>query len=185
MAIGGMSYDRWLKLLGRSRTTDWHWPKLGMNAVVNIGGKLYVTREADERFWQRVRAGELAKAAAELITPAAVQNRDAAKSLIQSLVSLYGRLHVIWADGGCLGALVHWVRQLCPFGKLRLETVRRCDRLRGFQILPKQWIVEGTLGWLYKSRRLCRDYEVRLDRSEAMIRICMIRLILKRLTKAV
>ena len=119
-----------------------------------------------------------------MITPAAVQDRQAAKSLINVLVSLYGRLQVIWADGGYLGALVQWVKQLRPFGKLRLEIVRRCDQTKGFKILPKRWIVERTFGWLYKSRRLCRDYEVRLDHSEAMIRICMIRLMLKRLAKA-
>jgi len=116
-----------------------------------------------------------------LITPAAVQDRDAAKGLIQFLASMYGRLQIIWADGGYLGALVQWVKQLRPFGKLRLEIVRRSDCAKGFQVLPKRWIVERTFGWLYKSRRLCRDYEVRLDHSEAMIRICMIRLMLRRL----
>jgi hypothetical protein len=44
-----------------------------------------------------------------------------------------------------------------------------------------RWIVERTFGWLIKSRRLVRDYEVRLDHSESMIRICMIRLMVKRL----
>ena len=37
--------------------------------------------------------------------------------------------------------------------------------------------------WLYKSRRLCRDYEVRADHSEAMLRICMIRIMVRRLAK--
>src|ERR1017187_828731 len=119
-----------------------------------------------------------------MITPASVQDRDAAKGLIKLLATMYGRLQIIWADGGYLGALVQWVKQLRPFGKLRLEIVRRSDRAKGFQVLPKRWIVERTFGWLYKSRRLCRDYEVRLDHSEAMIRICMIRLILKRLASA-
>jgi putative transposase len=118
-----------------------------------------------------------------MITPAAVQDRDAARPLIQMLVSLYGRLQVIWADAGYLGALVGWVKQLRPFGKLRLEIVRRCDSVKGFKVLPKRWIVERTFGWLFKSRRLCRDYEVRLDHSEAMIRICMIRLMVRRLAK--
>ena len=122
---------------------------------------------------------------AMMITPAAVQDRDAAKSLIQFLVSMYGRLQIIWADGGYLGALVQWVKQLRPFGKLRLEIIRRSDRAKGFKVLPKRWIIERTFGWFYKSRRLCRDYEVRLDHSEAMVRICMIRLMLKRLAKAV
>jgi putative transposase len=121
---------------------------------------------------------------AVMITPAATQDRDAARPLIQTLVGMFGRLQIIWADGGYLGALVSWVKQLRPFGKLRLEVVRRCDHTRGFKVLPKRWIVERTFGWLVKSRRLCRDYEVRLDHSESMIRICMIRIMLKRLAAA-
>jgi len=121
---------------------------------------------------------------AVMITSAAIQDRDAAKGLIGHLVKLFGRLQIIWADGGYLGALVHWVKQLRPFGKLRLEIVRRSDSAKGFKVLPKRWIVERTFGWFYKSRRLCRDYEVRLDHSEAMLRICMIRLMVKRLASA-
>lgn len=118
------------------------------------------------------------------ITPACVQDREAAKGLIERLALQFGRLQVIWADGGYLGALVDWVRQLRPFGKLHLEIIRRCDRTKGFRVLPKRWIVERTFGWLYKSRRLCRDYEVRIDHSESMIHICMIRIMLRRLAKA-
>ena len=118
---------------------------------------------------------------AVMITPAAVQDRDAARPLIKALVSMYGRLQIIWADGGYLGALVNWVKQLRPFGKLRLEIVRRCDDVKGFKVLPRRWVVERTFGWLFKSRRLCRDYEVRLDHSAAMIRICMIRIMIRRL----
>src|SRR6266699_2014126 len=102
-----------------------------------------------------------------MITPAAVQDRDAAKSLINFLVTMYGRLQIVWADG-----------------KPRLEIVRRCGPTKGFKVLPKRWIVERTFSWLYKSRRLCRDYEVRFDHSESMVRICMIRLMLKRLAAA-
>jgi putative transposase len=116
-----------------------------------------------------------------MITPAAVQDRDAARPLIKGLVSMYGRLQIIWADGGYLGTLIGWVKQLKPFGKLRLEIIRRCDEVRGFQILPKRWIIERTFGWFCKSRRLCRDYEVRPDHSAAMIRICMIRIMVRRL----
>ena len=49
-----------------------------------------------------------------LITPAAVQDRDAAKRLVKFMVTMYGRLQIIWADGGYLGALVQWVKQLRP-----------------------------------------------------------------------
>lgn len=120
---------------------------------------------------------------AVMITPASVQDREAAKGLIRFLVNMYGRLQIIWADGGYLGALVQWVKRLRHYGKLHLEIVRRSDRAKGFRVLPKRWIVERTFGWLYKSRRLCRDYEVRPDHSEAMVRICMIRIMVRRLAK--
>ena len=119
-----------------------------------------------------------------VITSAAVQDRDAAKSLIQGLVQWFGRLQIIWADSGYQGKLVAWVKALRPFGKLHLAIVRRRDDVKGFKVLPKRWIVERTFGWFYKSRRLVRDYEVRLDHSEAMIRICMIRIMVRRLAKA-
>lgn len=109
-------------------------------------------------------------------TPASEsRGRDATRSLIKRLVQTSGRRQIIRADGGYLGALVKWVKQLRPFGTLHLEIVRRCDETRGFKVLPQRWIVERTFGWLCPSRRLCRDSEVRLDHSEAMIRICMIR----------
>jgi putative transposase len=115
------------------------------------------------------------------ITTAAVQDRDAARALIKGLVALFCRIQIIWADGGYLGALVQWVKNLRPYGKLRLEIVRRCDNVKGFKVLPRRWVVERTFGWFSKSRRLCRDYEVRLDHSEAMLRICMIRIMIRRL----
>ncbi len=120
-----------------------------------------------------------------MITPAAVQDRDAAKTLIKGLVDLFGRLQIIWADGGYLGDLVRWVKQLRPYGVFKMEIVRRCDQVKGFKVLPKRWIVERTFGWFFKSRRLCRDYEVRVDHSEAMLRICMIRLMVRRLAKPI
>jgi putative transposase len=119
-----------------------------------------------------------------LITPADVQDRAAGKTLLKTVLGTFKRLQVIWADGGYLGALVQWVKQLRPFGKLRLEIVRRSDQVPGFQVVRKRWIVERTFGWFMKSRRLCRDYEVRIDHSEAMLRICMIRIMVRRLAKA-
>jgi putative transposase len=118
------------------------------------------------------------------ITSASVQDRDAARPLIKTVVALYGRLQIIWGDGGYLGALVKWVKELRPHGKLKLEIVRRCDSTKGFKVLPRRWVIERTFGWLMKSRRLCRDYEVLTEHSEAMIRICMTRLMVRRLAKA-
>ena len=62
--------------------------------------------------------------------------------------------------------------------------MRRLEGVSGFHILPKRWMVERTLGWLVKSRRLARDYETAPQSSESMIYLTLIRLMLKRLANA-
>jgi putative transposase len=60
-----------------------------------------------------------------------------------------------------------------------LQIVRKPLGVKTFQILPKRWIVERTLGWLTAHRRLSVDYERKVNSSEAMVQIVMIRLMLK------
>ena len=52
---------------------------------------------------------------------------------------------------------------------------------RGFEVLPRRWVVERTFGWMIRWRRLVRDYERRLDVSEAMIHVAMGSLLLRRI----
>ncbi|MFJ3554102.1 transposase, partial [Streptomyces sp. NPDC090114] len=54
---------------------------------------------------------------------------------------------------------------------------------KGFKVIPRRWVVERTFGWLMNHRRLARDYETHPHRSEAMIRIAMIDLMSRRLTR--
>jgi transposase len=61
-----------------------------------------------------------------------------------------------------------------------VEVVRRCDKAAGFQVLPRRWVVERSFGWMTRWRRLVRDYEQRLDVSEAMIMIAMGAILLRR-----
>jgi len=116
-----------------------------------------------------------------VVTPASVQDRDGARFVLAMMAHWFSRLRVVWADGGYAGSLVDWLWQLRARHKIRLEIVKRGARQRGFAVLPKRWIVERTLGWLTKNRRLRCDYEQLTDTSEAMIRIAMIRLMLRRL----
>ena len=118
-----------------------------------------------------------------MVGPANVQDRDGARPLLQAVLQLCGGLRKIWADGGYAGALVEWFRTFAAPSGCVLEIVRRLEGRTGFYILPKRWIVERTLGWLVKSRRLARDYETLPASSEAIIYLVMIRLMLKRLAK--
>jgi transposase len=62
-----------------------------------------------------------------------------------------------------------------------IEIVRRIDHEPGFKALPRRWVVERTFGWMTRWRRLVRDYEQRLDVSEAMIHVAMGSLLLRRI----
>ena len=62
-----------------------------------------------------------------------------------------------------------------------IEIVRRIDREPGFKVLPRRWVVERTFGWMIRWRRLVRDFEQRLDVSEAMIHVAMGGLLLRRI----
>ena len=63
-----------------------------------------------------------------------------------------------------------------------IEVVRRIDTEPGFKVLPRRWVVERTFAWFTRWRRLVRDYEQRLDVSEAMIHVAMGSLLLRRIT---
>jgi transposase len=97
------------------------------------------------------------------------------------LATQFRRLRVVWADGAYAGGLEEWVRRLRPWGKVRLEIVRKPKGQTGFAVLPWRWIVERTFAWLGRWRRLKADYECLPETTEALIHIAMIRLMLRRL----
>jgi len=115
------------------------------------------------------------------VTTADVQDRDGAQLLLNVLAVAFGWLKLIWADGGYAGKLVGQVAEIARHRRVKLEIVKRSDDIKGFKVLPKRWIVERTFGWLIQSRRLVRDYEVKIEHSEAMIYLSMSKRMLARI----
>jgi putative transposase len=115
-----------------------------------------------------------------VVQEASIQDRDGAKLVLEHLRKGFGRLKLIWADGGYSGQLVKWTKKHL---RRTLEIVKRNDDIAGFAVIPKRWIIERTFGWLGRYRRLAKDYEQRTDNSEAMILIAMINLMSRRLAK--
>lgn len=115
------------------------------------------------------------------MTTADVQDRDGAKLLLNVLTITFGWLKLIWADGGYTGKLIDHVAKIPRHRRVKLEIVKRSDDVKGFKVLPKRWIVERTFGWLIQSRRLVRDYEVKIEHSEAMIQLSMSKRMLARI----
>jgi putative transposase len=118
-----------------------------------------------------------------VVTAASVQDRDGAKQLLEILRHKFSRLQHIWADGAYAGPLVDWVRAWRPQRPIRLEITKRSDRAKGFAVIPKRWIVERTLGWFNRYRRLSKEYEYLSQTSETVIRVAMIHLMIRRLAR--
>jgi putative transposase len=111
-----------------------------------------------------------------LVHAANIQDRKRAKPVFNKAKQCFNRLHLIWADGGYAGKLIAWV--LNTHGWV-LEIVKRSDDIKGFQVLPRRWVVERTFAWLSFCRRLSKDYEVLPETSEAMIYVAMIHLMVR------
>jgi putative transposase len=103
--------------------------------------------------------------------------------LLDVLRGKFSRLRLIWADQAYAGDLLAWVWALRPWRKVRLDMVKRPEGIKGFLLLPKRWIVERTFGWCGRYRRLAKDDEYLTPTSEAMIRVAMIHLMVRRLAR--
>lgn len=115
---------------------------------------------------------------AVVVHPADVQDRDGGRDVLAKATWHFSRLRTIRADAGYAGKFVSWVKAACGWS---VEIIRRTSR--GFEVLPKRWVVERTFAWLVKQRRLSKDYEFLEESSEAFIHVAMIGLMLRRLAR--
>ena len=118
---------------------------------------------------------------AVVVTSAAMDDGVAAKEVLSQVDSeAYGRLEKVYADQKYHNhALYVWLEERMNY---RLEVVKRNPETKGWQKLPQRWVVERTFAWLGRSRRLSKDYEKRTPTSEAMVKISMVHLMVKRLS---
>jgi transposase len=114
------------------------------------------------------------------ILPANIQDRDGARDLLQHVRRRFPFIDRIFADAGYQGPKM--AKVVAATGSWHLEIVKRSD-LHRFVVLPKRWIVERTFAWISRNRRLARDYERYDTTVAAFVRLAMIRIMLKRLTK--
>ena len=93
-----------------------------------------------------------------IVTAADVQDRDGGLTLLASLFGLFPFLRKLFADSAYQGPIFHRaLADILPH--LETEIVKRSDRVTGFVVLPKRWIVERSIAWLNRCRRLAKDWE--------------------------
>lgn len=132
------------------------------------------------------------------IHPADEPDGEGANPLVAGLAAVFPRLELIWVDGGYKRRFVEWVAAELGW---RVEVVQHPDAgLRwawvapgpapppapppGFRVLPRRWVVERTVAWLGRNRRLSKDYEALPTTEETWLYAAASRLLLRRLAAA-
>ncbi len=91
----------------------------------------------------------------------------------------FPRLQKVWADTGYKQSMIDW---FLHYLGCSVEIVHRLAE-PGFQVLPKRWLVERTLGWFNRSRLLSKEYDVYVDVSEYWVYLASIQLMMRRLAR--
>ena len=98
-----------------------------------------------------------------------------------TLFGMFPFLKKVFADSGYQGPkFAKALAKVLPH--LDIEIVKRSDQVSGFVVLPKRWIVERTIAWLNRCRRLAKDWENLNRKALAFLRLASIRLMLRKLS---
>jgi putative transposase len=128
-----------------------------------------------------------------LVHAADLRDAEMAPWLLAAAYEICERLQHIWADMAYRGQQLRtWVEEQCGWV---LEIVQRPQRwgwypidveplaMPAFTVLPRRWVVERTIAWIGRYRRLSKDYEYHPESSETMVYLAMSRLMLRRLAR--
>ncbi len=119
-----------------------------------------------------------------VVHPADIQDRDGGVLLLSTLFGMYPFLAKLFADAGYQGPqFATAVAEVLPH--LSVEIVKRSDQASGFVVLPMRWVVERTLAWLNRCRRLAKDFESLSRNARAFLQLASIRLMLRKLCNPV
>ena len=113
-----------------------------------------------------------------IVHSAGIQDRDGGIALLATLFGRFPFLAKLFADSAYQGPIFgSALAKILPC--LETEIIRRSDQAKGFVRLPKRWIVERTIAWLNRCRRLAKDWENLNRNALAFLKLASIRLMLK------
>jgi putative transposase len=117
-----------------------------------------------------------------VVHSAAIHDRDAAGLVLDRTRRRFSWLELIWADGGFNAWQVDAAVAKVPL--LRMEIVKRSDDMKGFVVLPRRWVVERTLSWFGRNRRLAKDFENLAETLATFVTLASVQLVLRRPARA-
>jgi putative transposase len=128
------------------------------------------------------------------VTAASDSDLAGAKKVLSPLKDLFPRLSHLWGDSHYGGTLLLWLDEHLGW---KMEVVRGLGTTlkpegmgvqalepsgkTGFRVLPRRWVVERSIAWMVRWRRLCRDHEGLPESSEAFIKLSASRRMLSHL----
>ena len=99
------------------------------------------------------------------------------QNYIEGIARQYERDSLFGSIASSGGALVQ-------IGTWSLEIIKRSDTVKGFELLPRRWVVERTIAWLNRNRRLAKDFEATIESAVAWIMVASIKLLSRRMARA-
>lgn len=102
-----------------------------------------------------------------------IQDRDGAPALLRSIRTSYPWLRHVFADAAYAGPKL--TGALERIGRWTMQIIKRSDTAKGFEVLPRRWVVERTFAWLGRCRRLAKDWENTIASAESWLLIAHIR----------
>ena len=116
-----------------------------------------------------------------VVHAATIQDRDGAPDVLMSIRARWPWLRHVFADGGYAGDKLK--AALANKSRWTIEIIKRSDTAKGFEVLPRRWVVERTFAWLGRCRRLAKDWEKSIASATAFLLIAHIRLLTRRIAR--
>ena len=114
-----------------------------------------------------------------IVHSADIQDRDGAPGVLKSIRHRFSQLRHLFADAAYGGPKLEGALE--DIGRWTIEIIRRPDTAKGFEVLPRRWVVERTFAWLNRCRRLAKDWEKSIASAQAWILVAHIRLLTRRI----
>jgi len=116
-----------------------------------------------------------------VVHAADIQDRDGAPMVLKAIRHRFPWLRHVFADGGYAGDKLR--QALKAHGNWTIEIIKRSDATKGFEVLPRRWVVERTFAWLGRCRRLAKDWEKSIESSTAWTMLASIRMLTRRIAR--
>lgn len=110
-----------------------------------------------------------------------IRDRDGAPLLRAEIIHRFPWLRHLFADGGYAGDKLR--KALRCIGRRTVEIIKRSDAAKGFEVLPRRWVVERTLAWLSRNRRLGQDFEQTIASATAGLFVASVQLFTQRIAR--